>query len=428
MSFQNFSLPGRSARENEAASEETERLEAEEREATKRVLNVWSLPGGRRPWVTLLFLAGGVAATAWTWIDADAAYRWLYAGGTEIWLDRKWWGVLGSLFIHGDALHLLFNAYWIWLFGRLLERELRRGSYLGLVAGGALAGGAAELAWSGELGVGLSGVVYSFFGFMIVNGGRHPDFRRVLPGNTRILMFGWLGFCFFLTWSRIMPIANFAHLGGLLIGLLAGLAASAGRWVAWARGGCVGLAVLSVGVLCWAPWQEGWQVAEAYRALVAQDEPRALAALEKVRLKAPGNLWALQQESMLRVRRGEYARARALMQAAVDLKIDAMALNQLAWLLATCPDDKVRDGAAALRLAKDACELDEWRNAAYIDTLAAALAETGDFEQAEKRMQQTMEKDVMFKEIYRSHLDAFRAGKPWREPPAGAAPATSEGK
>jgi tetratricopeptide (TPR) repeat protein len=57
----------------------------------------------------------------------------------------------------------------------------------------------------------------------------------------------------------------------------------------------------------------------------------------------------------------------------------AGALNDLAWLLATTKDDAVRNGARAVELATKACELTRQRNADYLDTLAAALAEKGDF-------------------------------------------------
>ena len=57
-------------------------------------------------------------------------------------------------------------------------------------------------------------------------------------------------------------------------------------------------------------------------------------------------------------------------------------LDELAWLLATYPDSKSRDGTEAVRLAERACNLTERRIPALLDTLAAAYAETGDFPRA----------------------------------------------
>ncbi len=66
-------------------------------------------------------------------------------------------------------------------------------------------------------------------------------------------------------------------------------------------------------------------------------------------------------------------------------------LNSLAWFLATCADEKLRDGARAGTLAREACELSSWGSPYHIDTLAAACAEEGRFEEAAAFQQQAME-------------------------------------
>ena len=59
-----------------------------------------------------------------------------------------------------------------------------------------------------------------------------------------------------------------------------------------------------------------------------------------------------------------------------------LALNNLAWELATSPDDQLRNGAEAVRLAEHACELTHYDRPAFIGTLAAAYAEAGRFPEA----------------------------------------------
>jgi arylsulfatase A-like enzyme/Flp pilus assembly protein TadD len=61
---------------------------------------------------------------------------------------------------------------------------------------------------------------------------------------------------------------------------------------------------------------------------------------------------------------------------------DLRTLNNLAWALATCATEKLRDGHRALRLAEKMCELSGYEDPAHLDTLAACYASGGDFQKA----------------------------------------------
>jgi hypothetical protein len=63
----------------------------------------------------------------------------------------------------------------------------------------------------------------------------------------------------------------------------------------------------------------------------------------------------------------------------------------LALFLATCPDQKFRNGAQALVYARKAYEPDQSSDDIVLAGLAAAYAETGDFEQAVKFQQMALQ-------------------------------------
>ncbi len=90
--------------------------------------------------------------------------------------------------------------------------------------------------------------------------------------------------------------------------------------------------------------------------------------------------------------------------------------NNLALLLATCPDDRFRDGKEALQIAEELCRLDGHRYGAFLSTLAAACAEAGDFTGAVKWQTKALETTQdQKKDELRSRLALYQAGKPYRQ-------------
>ena len=84
-------------------------------------------------------------------------------------------------------------------------------------------------------------------------------------------------------------------------------------------------------------------------------------------------------------RKGVYDKAIADYKTALRLDPkDFSSCNNLAWLLATCPQEKYRNGKLAIEYAKKTCELTHWKDEVWFDTLAAAYAEAGDFKEALK--------------------------------------------
>jgi tetratricopeptide (TPR) repeat protein len=95
----------------------------------------------------------------------------------------------------------------------------------------------------------------------------------------------------------------------------------------------------------------------------------------------------------------------------------ASALNSVAWCRATAAQTALRDGKKAVKEATQACESTQWKTWGYIDTLAAAYAEAGDFENAIKYQQRAMEMAGAKNrraELER-RLELYRNTKPFRD-------------
>jgi len=92
--------------------------------------------------------------------------------------------------------------------------------------------------------------------------------------------------------------------------------------------------------------------------------------------------------------------------------------NRLAWFLATRPEDRFRNGREAVLAAKNACELSQWKNSDWMDTLAAAYAEAGEFEQAVKYEKQALNDSSLGpreRGEREKRLVLFEQRKPFRE-------------
>jgi tetratricopeptide (TPR) repeat protein len=94
----------------------------------------------------------------------------------------------------------------------------------------------------------------------------------------------------------------------------------------------------------------------------------------------------------LRSARREFSLARADFERALERSREPRSsfLNSLAWFFATCPDRSGRNGKKSIELATKSCELTKWKDAHLLDTLAAAFAETGDYDQAIKRQSEAI--------------------------------------
>jgi protein O-mannosyl-transferase len=144
-------------------------------------------------------------------------------------------------------------------------------------------------------------------------------------------------------------------------------------------------------------------------------------ALYEHALAVTGDNWMMENNlANVELHQGRVAAAVAHYRAAVAIgPADPHPYNNLAWVLATTPDPALRDGAEAVRLAQAACAASGQDDPGMLDTLAAAYAEVGRFDEAARTAQRASrlaeaggQTDLAAVIAERAAL--FREGRPFR--------------
>jgi len=125
-----------------------------------------------------------------------------------------YWQLFTSMFIHATIAHIVGNMLFLLIFGLRGEEMFSLPEYLGIYFIGGLAGNVLSLALGPSLiSVGASGAIFSLFGACVIYARR----------SVRQSILGALVYGFFLLFISAGPGVNdFAHIGGLVFGLLIG--------------------------------------------------------------------------------------------------------------------------------------------------------------------------------------------------------------
>ena len=147
-----------------------------------------------------------------------------FLGLARVLLSQQPWTIISSIFIHGGFAHIIFNMISLYFLGSFFLRAAGERSFLAVFFLGGLAGNLLFILY-GHLaditlgGFGASGAVFALGGALAVMVPRVPVFIFFIP----IAMPLWVAIIIFFFLSFIPGIAWQAHLGGLLLGLVAGL-------------------------------------------------------------------------------------------------------------------------------------------------------------------------------------------------------------
>jgi tetratricopeptide (TPR) repeat protein len=149
----------------------------------------------------------------------------------------------------------------------------------------------------------------------------------------------------------------------------------------------------------------------------------AIAHYQRALKQMPDSTHAHYQLGLALQSRGKFAAAIAQFQRVLELDPKHVSTqNNLAWLLATCPDGSLRNGQKAVELAQRAVQFSGDNSPEILDTLAAAYAEAGKFAEAIQTAQRALDLSAAqnkknLAEIIQNQVHLFETNAPFHEKP-----------
>lgn len=146
-------------------------------------------------------------------------------GTTEDYWSGEVWRLVVNAFHHGSPhtlwfslVHLAFNLYFVWWFGRAAEEVFKSAAFGAFLLGCILFSGLACELTIEPGAVGLSGVVYGMLGWLYATRLRDHRIQDALDPTLVQGLVVWLFLCVALTHFGVLPVANVGHFSGLAYG------------------------------------------------------------------------------------------------------------------------------------------------------------------------------------------------------------------
>jgi GlpG protein len=227
------------AQHSRDAQELKDREEREERAAEKRHFDrerifktkTWFGPG---PLTIVLIAASVIATLAISFGYKVQVFAWFafdnpFTQATEV-VKGEVWRLITPIFLHASLtgssmgfLHLPLNMLWIYDLGGMIEQRQGTRRFFILVVVIAALSNAAQYYHAGPIFGGMSGVVYGLLGYAWMKGKFDPESGLFLHPQTVTMMLVWFFLCLF---GFIPNVANAAHGGGLVVGMVWGYLSS----------------------------------------------------------------------------------------------------------------------------------------------------------------------------------------------------------
>ena len=138
-------------------------------------------------------------------------------------IENQWWRLITPMFLHFSFAHLAFNCLWIYVLGEKIERVDGKLIFTLIIILTGVFSNLLQYFWtSSSFFGGLLGVIYGMLGYCLVMEMESNYDKYGLPPGLYLFMIAWLilGFLGILDLFGFGSVANFAHLGGMLSGLM----------------------------------------------------------------------------------------------------------------------------------------------------------------------------------------------------------------
>lgn len=177
--------------------------------------------------INILFFILPLGLSALLQSNVDGSYGlflYLLGGLRPDWViaDGEWWRVINSTFLHADVMHLLANMFALFQIGSIVQNFYGRKWLWSFYILGGLGGSLLSLIFLGNIAtVGASGAVFGLIGVLMGGSLKRSRYGVELPFRV-VDILPLAVYAFLIGLAPGSAVNNWAHLGGLLVGLAGG--------------------------------------------------------------------------------------------------------------------------------------------------------------------------------------------------------------
>ncbi len=137
-------------------------------------------------------------------------------GGLDEIISGQFWRLITPIFLHFNLLHILFNCMWLHSLGSQIEKKKGTKFFITFILCTAIVSNLSQFLITGPAFGGMSGVVYGLFGYVWIKSRLDPGDGFYIDPVIAMIMLGFFLVCFT---GAFGGVANWAHAGGLIVGL-----------------------------------------------------------------------------------------------------------------------------------------------------------------------------------------------------------------